>query len=244
MAVVNLDPLIDKVLGKENELLENSFLLPKNPFHSAITGQTGCGKTTLLLNLLLKYYHYSKVYICAKDIKERHYEFIIKFFEQLNQERSKAAQQKLPLTDILETFNNLDDMPAAESLPKDDLTRIVVFDDWINEPHQDKIEDYYTMGRKRGCSCIYISQRYIEIPKVVRTQTSVFFIFKQKKQDVTAIFNDLIDDMPIEKFRELMKRISKIPHGFLTIDRKETLLKYRIGLDEFLVLDCQKQDEA
>ena len=49
-------------------------LMPIHPFRLVITGESGSGKTNLLINLILNYLNFDRLYICSKDINESKYE--------------------------------------------------------------------------------------------------------------------------------------------------------------------------
>jgi len=51
----------------------NLDVLPNKPIRLLITGQSGCGKTNLLLNFVHDLLNFDNLFICAKSIEEDKY---------------------------------------------------------------------------------------------------------------------------------------------------------------------------
>ena len=67
----------------DNKKRNNNPLLPRS-IRGIIVGKSGCGKTTLLLNLLLQpdWLDYDNLYIFGKSLFQREYQIIRKAFEE------------------------------------------------------------------------------------------------------------------------------------------------------------------
>ena len=50
-----------------------------------------------------------------------------------------------------------------------------------------KIQEYATAGRKKGFTCFFLAQNYVQIPKNISRNTHYFIIFKLN--DNTSINN-------------------------------------------------------
>jgi len=235
MAVIaNLDALIAQTLGKAAEAKSAAWFLPKPPFRAIILGTTGSGKTTLVLNLLLRFMEYDQLFVVAKMLEEEKYEFLDKLFERL------AQKCKVDKSDLYQATKNLEDLPSIDDFPNDGKTRVVVFDDLISEKDQKKVEEYFTRGRKKLVNELYVAHGYSEVPKMIRKMADLYIIFPQKAGDRRSIHRDLVSgDMDIAPFHKLMKMVGQRERGrnFLVIDRNappET--RYRIGFDDVVVL--------
>ena len=163
-----------------------------------------------------------------KMLNEPFYEYlqqIISVIEEVsNLSETAAFKDKLedvvPLDEIDNTFDNL-----------------VIFDDFINEKNQSVIEDYFTMGRKRNCSVIYISHDYFGTPERVRLNCNYICLFGFRDKGELSKFKRVFPiNISNEKFDNIYKKISKTKHGFLTIDKEtsDSKLYYRINLDGIL----------
>ena len=65
----------------DQEYINANELAPQWPFRLLICGSSGCGKTNLLLNLILKYLHFDQLYVFARDIEEPAYKRLQEIFE-------------------------------------------------------------------------------------------------------------------------------------------------------------------
>ena len=85
----------------------NHPLLPRS-IRGIIVGKSGCGKTTLLLNLLLrpKWLDYDNLYVFGKSLFQP--EYLI---------RKKAFEENLPKECVLRLFNMRDDIQNSQIPP-------------------------------------------------------------------------------------------------------------------------------
>ena len=74
----------------------NHSLLPEN-IRGLIIGKSGCGKTTMLLNLLLRpgWLDYGRLYVFGKSLFQPEYRIL-----------KKAMEEKLPKEAIINLFDN------------------------------------------------------------------------------------------------------------------------------------------
>lgn len=233
LTIDNYDDLIKKTLKNDVKYKANKFFLPKNPFHSLIIGSTGSGKTSLLLNMLLKWMKFDKVILCAKMKEEDKYQFLEKFFTDV------SKQTKLPINNYFESYNNLQELPDVSTYENDGTTKIIIFDDMVNEKDQNKILDYFIAGRKKGFSCMYLSQRFTNIPKVIRNNCHLYIIYAQRPKEVGIIYQDLINgDMDLKEFRTLFNTFTKKKYDFMVIDMTlPNELKFRKNFNTFYIND-------
>lgn len=85
----------------------NSQLLPTS-IRGLLIGKSGCGKTTLLLNLLLRpgWLDYNNLQVFGKSLFQPEYRII-----------KKAFEVKLPKEAIIRLFDNQDDIMALNVSP-------------------------------------------------------------------------------------------------------------------------------
>ena len=156
-----------------NEMLSKRFnhpLLPKS-IRGVIVGKSGCGKTTLLLNLLLRlgWLDYNKLFVFGKSLFQPEYKILKKAFEEkLPKEAiirlfdNQAEIMKLnasPLAIVEEMAKNIDTTKSdlacsfyesAEDVPdpsdiSSENKNLMIFDDLLLEK-QNKCESYYIRG--------------------------------------------------------------------------------------------------
>ena len=159
---------------KKEKVRNNSSLLPSD-IRGLIVGKSNCGKTTLLLNLLLNpgWLDYNHLFVFGKSLHQKEYVILKKGLEsgfskeQLvnlfkNQESIKSPVQ---LIDEYisgggatkggikaEFYDNCDLIPDPSTLDEEEKN-LMVFDDCILEK-QSKAQSYYTRGRHGNCNCL------------------------------------------------------------------------------------------
>ena len=238
----------------------NHKLLPKN-IRGLIVGKSGCGKTTLLLNLLLNpgWLDYDKLFIFSKSLFQPEYQVL-----------RKAMEAKLPKENILLIFNNqgiiknsglgIDDIiecVAKETKKKSDIEcyffenssdvpdprdlnpkdkNLMIFDDLMLEK-QSACEKYYARGRHNNVDCVYLSQNYFKLPRqTIRENANFICLFPQDRKNINHIYSDhASSDMELNEFRTMLSNIWKGSHNFAVIDltRDKDVGKFRKCFDEF-----------
>lgn len=238
----------------------NHKLLPKN-IRGIIVGKSGCGKTTLLLNLILNpgWLDYDKLFVFSKSLFQPEYlvlrkamefklpkEMILWLFnnQRVIQESGlnvaefiECAGKELKKKSNIDShfFENSNEVPDPRELnPKD--KNLMVFDDLLLEK-QSACEKYYVRGRHSNVDCFYLSQNYFKLPRqTIRENANFICLFRQDLKNTSHIYNDhASSDLKQEEFREMCKQIWEDPHNFTVIDltRDKDMGKYRKCLDEF-----------
>ena len=241
----------------------NSPLLPRS-IRGLIVGKSGCGKTTLLLNLLLQpgWLDYNALKIFGKSLFQPEYRIIKAAFEQklpkemileLFKMREEIQQNKEDPIEIVkslpkithvnshaikcEFFENDSEVPDPKDLNKTNKN-LMIFDD-LQLERQSTCKKYYVRGRHSNVDCFYLAQNYFELPKrTIRENSNFICLFPQDLKNINHIYNDHVSiDMPKGDFIELCGRAWGIPHGFITIDLSSDKYngKYRCMLDTFYI---------
>ena len=191
-----------------------------------IIGKSGCGKTTLLIHLLLRPgYHILKKAFEEKLPKE----VIIRLFENQNEitdlgispisiveEMVKEIRDKSDVE--CNFYQSAEDVPDPRELSSEKMN-LMVFDDLLFEK-QNTFESYYVRGRHSNVDCFYLAQNYFKLPlQTIRENTNFICLFPQDLKNLNYIFDDhLGSDMTKEEFRQLCKTVWEKQHGFLIID--------------------------
>jgi len=248
-----------------NETMSNRYNNPLFPrsIRSLIVGKSGCGKTTLLLNFLLRpgWLDYNNLNVFGKSLFQPEYKILKKAFEvkllkqailRIFDSQNEIADLNVsPLSIVEEMAKNAPDKSDIEcnffenacdvSDPRElspDKKNLMVFDDLLLE-RQHTCESYYTRGRHSNVDCFYLAQNYFKLPRqTIRENANFICLFPQDLKNTNHIFNDHVSsDMTKEEFRKLCKAAWERPHGFVVIDlsSKKDGGKYRIGLDEFYI---------
>lgn len=215
-------------------------------FRMLIVGMSGCGKTTLLMRLLLQenLLNYDNLYIFSKSLHQPEYQCLIHGFKNklpksvilamLNTGTEIEKYSELSIEEIAkyyakmytcdsqinaEFFNSAGDVPDPTEL--DNKKRnLMVFDDIMTEKSQKTPENYYTRGRTCNCDSIYLSQNYIKLPlHTIRSNSNLMVFFKLSPQDRDQLFLKFASlDMIKPEFNALCEQAWKNDYGYLVID--------------------------
>jgi hypothetical protein len=146
-----------------NDSRQGNKFAPSWPFRLAVASSSDSGKTTMIINLLMgdkkakengsRYVLCDAVLLVGRYLDEPKWIIVQEFFEE----------QNLPFTTVLHT-----DIPEIDYFDSD-ITTLVIFEDLMDLPNkvQDRITGYFTHGRHKNISCIYVAQRFFAIPKAI-----------------------------------------------------------------------------
>lgn len=206
----------------KSEKLDRNALFPI-PLRCLIVGSSGCGKTTLIWNIITEYWlPYQKLYIFSKSIDQLTYHKLRDIFEDIQEGDEERAT----------FFDQCEDIVSVDDCEPNSL---IIFDDCILEP-QSPIKEYFVRGRHKNISCIYISQCFSLVDlKTIRNNLNFLCIFKQNECYTRSIYDNFVgSDMMLSDFRTLCHRSWQRDYGFLSIDltRKMNEGRYKSMFDE------------
>jgi len=243
----------------------NHPLLPKS-LRGLIVGESGCGKTTLMLNLLLQpgWLDYSKLSVFGKSFFQPEYKILRKGFEEqlpkemimnIFENHDEILREQISPNEVIHElaknqknlskepiegnfYESADDVPDPKEISPEHKNRMI-FDDLLLQK-QNKCEAYYVRGKHSNCDCVYLSQNYFKLPcQTIRENTNFFCLFPQDQKNIDHIFNDhMSQDMTKEQFKKLCKHTWSKPHNFVVIDLTlpKNCRKYRSGFDDFYII--------
>jgi len=152
---------------------------PTWPFRMVVAGSSDSGKTTMLLNLLIgtkmvdkengsRYILCNDVILIAKFPDEPKWNIVRDFFNELA-ETEDVSFKALPPSEIpdIDKFNP-------------ERSTIAIFEDLMHESKkiQEQIAKYFTHGRHRNISPIYVAQRFFAIYKTIRDNATYILIHR------------------------------------------------------------------
>lgn len=194
-----------------------------------VVGKSGCGKTNLIITLLLHKngLKFSNVYLVSKSLYQTKYETLKKVFKLLPQIG-------------LYCFSNSEELPSPD---KCKLHSVVIFDDVssTNELNT-KMREYFSMARHRLISVFLLCQSYARISKaLIRDNANFIILFRQDALNLKHVYDDHLsaDDIKFEKFLNVCKYAwNKSKHGFVVLDLEKNLYKGRLrcSFHHFIVL--------
>ena len=198
----------------------NHPILPKG-VRGLIIGKSGCGKATLLINLLLRPGWQNE--ITGLGISP------ISIVEEM----AKEIKDK---SDVQYNFyQSAEDVPDLRELSSEKET-LMVFDHLLLEK-QNTCESYYVRGRHSNVDCFYFAQNYFKLPRqTIRENANMICLFPQDLKKLNHIFDDHVaSDMTKEEFRQLCKTAWEQQHGFVIIDlsSKNMMVSIEVGMMSF-----------
>ena len=248
-----------------NEVTSKRFnhpLLPRS-IRGIIVGKSGCGKMTLLLNLLLRpgWLDYDNLYVFGKSLFQPEYRILKKAFEEnllkecvlrLFNMRNEVQNSQMPPVAVVQEwartiknklnikctlFETASDAPDPHELNPEDKN-LMIFDNLLLEK-QNKCECYYIRESHSNVDCFYLSQNYFKLHRqTIRKNANFICLFPQDLKNINHIYSDHVgDDMSKEEFRKFCRKCWEKPHGFAVIDltSKKDAGKYRGLFDDFFI---------
>ena len=137
----------------------------QHPARCLIIGGSGCGKTNLLLNLLLNKemkMDYNRVYVIAKNTTEDKYKYLQDYYREIEDKVSELTESK---TEIFTMIDNLDDAPDLDEDIDDLNQNILIFDDVVTSKNQDVMTEYWIRSRKMNCTVFYLVPVIFQSPE-------------------------------------------------------------------------------
>ena len=211
-----------KVFSKEKKI--------KSPFEKNsvvyICGQTGTGKSTILMNILL---HIQKN---IDDIEQAYF---------ITGSRKDKILKNLGEDTIISSdpdeFNNLmTTIETENSSPR----RLIVLDDLISNPlfnlnNSKKFMNFVLNHRHNNVLLVLTSQGFMQLNKQIRSQASLLFCFptrnEKQKQD---ILNEIsVSKEKLRKSMDLIKQESD--HAFLYLNLQKPTARFFKGFDEEII---------
>jgi len=177
-------------------------------FRMLIVGQSGAGKTAMLMRLLLTpaLLNYDKLYVFARSLHQAEYQCLMEGFE--NKLHKLDVQDMLGVGDLIrkkkssikevavglrehndengiepstieaEFYSSSNEIPDPAGLDRS-ARNLMVFDDIMTDKKQTTAENYYTRGRSCNCDSIYLAQNYTRLPlHTIRSNANFMIFFK------------------------------------------------------------------
>lgn len=208
--------------SKKNEVHKHGKLLP-NTIRCLMCGPSNCGKTNLLIGLLIhdNGLKFMNIYVYSKTLYQPKYIFL------------ENVLKLVPDVKFSKFKENDHVINTTEAKPNS----IIIFDD-VSCENQNNIRDYFCMGRHKNIDAFYLNQTYTKIPKqLIRDNANLIVLFKQDDINLRHVYDEHVNsDMSWKEFRLLCTEIWKVPYNFLVINKDCDKNKgcYRKNFDTFV----------
>jgi ABC-type dipeptide/oligopeptide/nickel transport system ATPase subunit len=204
-------------IGKDKKLPKNwSNHYVHHNSHILLVGKTGCGKSNLVMNYLMRTSNeFYKVIIFTGSTTE------------------EPLYKKLQECEEVEFYNEIEDLPLLSDFDDDlDNPKLLIFDDWINlSPKELKvIYKYIVSSRKYGFSCLLMAQDYKSVPKLILRNINYIILFKINDNISinNIIRNHNLTDIDKDLFKKIYTLSTDKPLDFLLLDFKTNNNNMRI----------------
>jgi|GEM_PF-6382794 hypothetical protein len=207
--------------------------MPLNPV-VAFIGSTASGKTTCMLNLLLKkqylkdYYH---IFIFSKNYKR---DSIWKNVD-LEPKYISLEYNEVKIQSILDTQMRKKEKHKEKHGSLDTFKcALIIFDDMISNLRSKYLGLLTTMNRHYRTHIWILSQQFKSISPIIRNQIINWIIFPSNNEGESKRMSE---ELGSKKFIKFLEHVNKEDYGFLHIDKKSKLkFRYRKGFDTYLEL--------
>ena len=150
-------------------------------YRMLIIDPSGSGKTNAMLNLIQKDNNnfIDKIYLCAIDLDEPKYQFLIEKRENAGIKNLNDSNVFIKYANTVDNVhNNIDDYNSKRKRKV-----LIVFDDMIadiktNKKFQSIIKKLFISCKKLNISLVFITQSYFSAPKEVRLNSTHYLIIK------------------------------------------------------------------
>ena len=205
-----------KSFDKSTNFSKHAACFPKNIF-CVIAGATGCGKTNLMLNLLLNagVLDYTNVFIHSSTLYQPSYDLLRGYYSNLENRIKKCCKKEVKIAHFIDSDGEIKNPSELDPKGK----HIMIFDDMMNED-QTKIKDYFCKGRHNNVNVFYLCQSLHKIAKhCVRQNANIFILFHQDDKTLKYFHETHISgDMDFKDFKEFCDKAWSKKHGFVVIN--------------------------
>lgn len=195
------------------------------PMRCLIIGCSGSMKSNLVLNLLRQLNEtFNKIELYCRSSDEPLYRYL---------ENKLGDEGLFSVEEGLEGFNSRE---LNESYKKDNQT-LLIFDDLVQEKNQNRIAEAFLRGRKLSISCLYLTQRYYAVNKIIRANVNVIMLKKvSQKNDLKRILSEYALAADLNCLYNMYKYcVDSSPTSFLLISLEEAPERqFRRNFDEWL----------
>lgn len=217
---------INEINAEPNAYLHRHSILLPNSIRCVICGPSNCGKTNVMISLLLNNngLKFKNVYLYSKTTFQPKYRFLGEVFKHI------------PDIQLFLFQDEKDVISPDEALEKS----VFIFDDVTCE-NQNNIRNYFSMGRHKHIDCFYLTQTYSRIPKqLIRDNINFLIVFKQDEVNLRHIYDEHVNsDMSWNHFKSLAYKIWKDAYSCVIINKDCEINKgrYRKSFDMFVKFD-------
>jgi hypothetical protein len=238
------------VLDLEQRTIFNHHENLPSSFRALFIGSSGCGKTTLLLQALLTpgFIDYNNLIIYTPTKTQQEYQLLYHGFSNglskeslssilMNQHQFKG----IPISQLCKKYAELHKLTGGEGqrqqqitvtltdrtddlVPPDKLDKtkknLIIFDDCVTSSNQNVLRSFFIKGRHNAANCIYLSQSYFDLDKMIRLNTNLLVLFKLSARNKVDLFNNVVGTMMDKReFYALADNVWSKKYQYIVVNR-------------------------
>ena len=161
-----------------------------------------------------------KIYLYAKDLSERKYQFLIKKREDAGIRNLDDPSAFIEYSNTMDdVYNNIDHFNLNKKREILTVFDHMIVDIMTNKKFQAIIKDLFIRCRKLNISLVFITQSYFSVPKEVRLNFTHYLIMKiHNKRELQNTDIDHSADIDYKVFLKIYRNCTNQPYSFLAID--------------------------
>jgi len=196
------------------------------PFRLCVVAPSGSGKTNFVINLIKVFSQgkgtFTDITIVTRNKDEPLYNWLTEQNESIR---------------IFEGMNN---NPKLDDYDKK-YNHLLIWDDLVLSKNLDSVCEYYLRARKKNVSLMFLSQSYVDIPKMIRKNSTYLVLFDLggSKREQDYILKEWSSELDRDELRAIYNdAVSKNLNPLIIKGGKaKPNEKYRKGLNDFYNLD-------
>jgi len=230
---------IDLLIPTPKNKNKNKHPLGDPPWSLLVVGPSRCGKSNVVLNIILKWYSkaFDEFYLASETAY-----------------RPSSGWLTLIQNDIIPESNVEDNFSKASEFLETIIERqketdgkdhvLVVLDDLAKETKTSvMLEALFTRGRHLNISTILISQVFYNVHPSIRKNTSHMIIFRPTdSKELEALATELSGMQDKKEFKKMLLDVTKKLHDFLFVANNEPNLsmKYMKNFNQRITVDISE----
>ena len=182
-------------------------IVPKHPFRLMLTGASGSGKSTVLINLLKRFYvnddgssYFDEIWAIGPTVK------FDDLWKELDIDKDKLIEK--PTTEVLDKIYQEAEAEVKEKGIDQAKKRLIAFEDIISHKKFMNSTEFlkaYVMGRHFGISTMVCSQSYTKVPRACRLNCTQICFFPSSQSEMERMNEEYCPPrMSKNDFYELM----------------------------------------
>lgn len=228
----------------DNQITKDPDRVFSHSFVMLICGSRGSGKSNLLTNIVCRNKpffkgHFNKIYLFSPTAKSDT-KICTNIVEKINFGNYYDKYDDEALEEILDN-----QMGQIEMYGRDVSDKLLfIFDDLVSSNDafsnsKNAITKLVFNSRHYNASVIILSQRYISVPKNVRTNAQIIFCRLENEKEIETFINE-ISFIPTKKLKEIYDYVIKEPFKFLGINYQqgEPLKRFYSNFNQLTIKDA------